>query len=123
MDDISRGRLINALESLQQELIRWEKYNFPNTFNLEQFIGIVEEVGELAHYVLKSSQGIREAIDKKGNKVSVKEKMEDAVGDIAIFLINYCSHVNIDFGEALMRTWDEVKQRDWRKYPIDGVSE
>lgn len=47
----------------------------------------------------------------------------DSVGDILIFLINYCNKEEINIGEALINTWNEVSKRDWKKDPIKGLTE
>ena len=72
-----------------------------------------EEVGELNHAYLKLSQGIR------GSEEKHRESIEDAVGDILIFLVNFCSHLGIDVSTALQKTWNEVQKRDWVNNP-DG---
>jgi len=113
--------LVEGLEFLQSEIAKWENYNFPNTTAIEQFMGVVEEVGELSHFLLKDSQGIREAVDKYGEKLDVKAHVVDAVGDISIFLINFCSHYDINYADALIRTWELVSKRDFRKFPKNGI--
>lgn len=123
MTPIAQGRLIEILRQLQEDIYAWEKKNFPKANSHQNFFGIVEEVGELAHFILKDEQGIRESIDKYGNKVPVEEHLKDAVGDVAIFLINYCSKNGFDFSSCLLDTWNRVSKRDWIKYPKDGVSE
>lgn len=80
-------------------------------------MGVVEEVGELAHMLLKQRQKIRNQI------VDPRVEEIDAVGDIAIYLINFCNYRGYDFETCLSTTAGEVLQRDWRKYPKNGVSE
>lgn len=104
------------LQELQVELKKWAKKNFPKTSAIEQFLGIVEEVGELSHCVLKTKQKIRGGIvDKRLEEI-------DAIGDIAIYLINFCNYRGYDFELCLSTTAGEVLQRDWRRYPQNGVS-
>jgi NTP pyrophosphatase (non-canonical NTP hydrolase) len=79
-------------------------------------LGVVEEVGELSHAHLKLEQGIRINEDHKTKQV-------DAVGDIVVFLAHYCTLQGIDFGLAVKTCWNEVKQRDWKAFPKNGVSE
>lgn len=100
------------LKQLQSDIQAWREYNFPNSNDLQQFLGVVEEVGELAHSILKSQQGIR------GNEHEAEAR--DAVGDIMIFLMNFCSANDWDLEDILEETWAEVNDRDWIKYPEAG---
>jgi len=104
---------MKSLSSMQRDVHEWKKRNFPNSGDLHQFLGVVEEVGELAHAILKLQQGIR------GDKHVAEAR--DAVGDIMIFLMNFCSENGWDLREILIDTWDEVKSRDWMKYPERGM--
>lgn len=98
----------------QQEMAQWLDYNFPDTTPIEQFLGIVEEVGELSHVILKDQQGIRSSADPNYNPVP---EVQDAVGDIAIYLINFCNKMQWDFSSILARTWAQVQDRDWQEDP------
>lgn len=103
------------LRAFQAEVAEWKKNNFPNSGDVQQFIGVVEEVGELAHAILKSLQGIR------GDEHEAEAR--DAVGDIMIFLLNFCSANGWDLEDILVETWDEVKERDWIQYPEAGIGD
>lgn len=102
------------LRKIQPEIALWREKNFPTSGMIHQFMGMVEELGELSHAILKDQQGIRGA--------SEAEAM-DAVGDLLIYTINFCSTLGWDTEEILQKTWDQVKERDWIDYPKDGVSE
>ena len=106
---------MQSLSKLQRDVHEWKKRNFPNSGDLHQFLGLVEEVGELAHAILKSQQGIR------GNDHVAEAK--DAVGDIMIFLLNLCSENGWDLREILIETWEDVAERDWVTHPKDGRGE
>jgi NTP pyrophosphatase (non-canonical NTP hydrolase) len=108
---------------LQRQCREWEQYNFPDSTGIQNFIGVVEEVGELAHFMLKGMQGIREGSDGAGKKASTEAHMMDAVGDITIFLINYCNKMGWSFDRIVAETWEEVRQRDFRKFPKNGRTE
>lgn len=99
---------------LQAEIGKWSRINFPGNKNYHPLLGLTEEVGELAHAHLKMEQGIR------GNFAELTEKKMDAVGDIVIYLIDYCERNGLNFADCVMRTWDEVKQRDWQKNKETG---
>lgn len=103
------------LAYIQKQVHEWRKYNFPNSGDLHQFLGVVEEVGELSHAILKMAQGIR------GDKH--EEEARDAVGDIMIYLMNFCSENGWDLEEIIEETWDQVQRRNWVDYPKDGKGE
>lgn len=98
-----------SLFDLQRQQKEWADKNFPDRKDYQPLLGVTEEVGELCHAHLKSEQGIR------GSLVEFKGKKVDAVGDIIIFLADYCNLNNIDMQNALETTWATVQQRDWRK--------
>lgn len=105
-----------GLKTVQAEAWLWLLRNFPTTTPEEQFLGVVEEVGELSHAILKNKQGIRQ------NSKVTDDDMKDAVGDIMIYLINYCNMMDWDLMEIVQDVWvDEVNKRDWIKYPVNGL--
>lgn len=42
--------------------------------------------------------------------------------DLVIFLANWYSHMGIDLSAAVARTWEQVRERDWRTHPETGTS-
>lgn len=124
-------RPVLKLAELQIEVALWHRKNFPNAVPHQPLLGIVEEVGELflahfralgwiseavgrlSHAHLKAEQQVRTDEDHEAAK-------RDAVGDIAIFLINYCELNGIDFEATLLETWNEVRKRDWQADPVKG---
>ena len=101
------------LRKLQEEQKQWVKHNFGERPSWMPLLGAVEELGELAHAHLKESQGIRLSEDHT-------ENAKDAVADIVIYLADYCSSRGFDFESIVQETWNDVKQRDWKKDPING---
>lgn len=99
---------VDVLSAVQLEAWEWTKLNFPGQVPWQPLMGVVEEVGELAHAYLKATQNIR------GSAASHREAMIDAVGDQMVFLVNFCSHLGIDASEALRTTWTQVKARNWQ---------
>ena len=91
---------------LQLEVREWASRNFPNAEPWEPLMGAVEELGELAHAHLKEHQGIR-------TDENHKEAKEDAVGDILIYLADYCWRNGISMAGTIYETWQKVKKRDW----------
>lgn len=104
------------LRRIQEEQRAWSHHNFGDQPSWKPLLGVVEEVGELAHAHLKRAQQIRTGEDHT-------TATSDAVGDIMIFLMDFCSSVRIDLQDALEATWNDVKQRDWKKWPKTGRPE
>ena len=70
---------------LQSEVSRWAEKNFPESPPRHQILGLVEELGELAHAHLKGEQGIR------GSAEAHAAAARDAVADSFIFFMHACS--------------------------------
>ncbi len=101
------------LRKIQEEHKEWLEQNFGYEKPWQALLGVVEEVGELAHSHLKEDQGIRVDEDHL-------EKIKDAIGDIVIYLISYCNRRDLDFQDIVVETWDIVKKRNWKENPKDG---
>ena len=104
---------MNRLQTLQKEIGDWNRVNFVGDLPLDKFLGVVEEVGELSHAILKRKQGVR------GTPQELYEKELDAIGDIMIFLLGYCNLAGHDLSDILENTWAQVRQRrrgegEWR---------
>jgi len=106
------------LASFSREHRRWLTYNFPDQTVEQGLMGVIEEVGEIAHVLLKHQQGIREFKDPQDAKLAII----DGVGDLVIFLDGFCHTMNIDLCDAIARTWEQVRKRDWQQYPTDGLN-
>lgn len=106
--------MLNSFQEFQAEYSKWLKYNFPNSAPGDQLLGVVEEVGELCHSVLKAKQQIRGTVEQH------EEKAKDAAGDLIIFLTGFCVLKGWDMQEILTTTWETVKHRDWIKFPTNG---
>lgn len=104
------------LTELQLRHQEWAERNFPDSTSTDAFIGIVEEVGELGHAILKRKQGIR------GPQEAHYLEMLDAIGDIMLYLTHFCNLEEIDLGKAVSTTLDTVLARDWTKYRNNGVT-
>ena len=105
------------LRQLQDELSAWQQHNFPGREPWEPLVGVSEEVGELSHAFLKRHQGIR------GTSDELHEEARDAIGDIIVYLADFCNALNYDLQECLDDAWFKVKQRDWQKYRAEQAKE
>ena len=76
-----------------------------------------EAAGRLAHATLKREQGIRKST------IQYIGEENDAVGDTVLFLMEFCNQRGYDLQTIVEETWIKVRQRDWKKFPKNGVSE
>lgn len=99
---------------LQLRVKQWGMYNFPKAEAWQPLIGAMEELGELSHAHLKEFQNIR--------KDNFKKKKEDAIGDIIIFLADYCNRSGLVLDSCVFLAWKTASKRDWKTFPFDGIS-
>lgn len=108
------------LKEFQKEVVQWSDYNFGESRGIDaakdRLLGVQEEVGELSHAILKLTQGIRMGEDHIGNA-------KDAVGDIMIYLADFCGKMGFCLDTCITDAWDVVKQRNWKNNPITGKAE
>lgn len=76
---------MKTLQEIQIEQRAWALKNFGERPSWHPLMGVMEELGELAHSLLKREQGIR------GTRAEHDANIRDAVGDIMIFLMDFCS--------------------------------
>jgi NTP pyrophosphatase (non-canonical NTP hydrolase) len=122
-----------ALFNFQQDVRQWSVRNFGDLgTGINPLVGANEEVSELGeavdillshnkvvqamgrldHAFLKGQQGIRYTPEQ------ARAKMEDAVGDVLVYLADFCQRTSIEMADALGKTWGEVRERDWVADPL-----
>lgn len=110
-----------TLDELAAEHKTWEAHNFPVEGQIPEIgvlrgiVGMCEELGELAHSVLKMYQGIR------GDEAHI-DRAKDAVGDLIVYATGVTDKLGFTIQESVDRAWNEVRDRDWIKYPGDGMT-
>ena len=106
-----------TFNEFQDKVTIWSDYNFGSKRGIKEaatkLIGVQEELGELSHSVLKSLQGIR-------NDEYHIEDAQDAVGDLMLYLADFCKTMGFSLEECANIAWEEVKDRDWKKFPNNG---
>ena len=143
VDDSSPGEESNALRAevsrlrersirtLQTAVAAWSLETFGNNENnrskvtghpmgsLNDFFGLVEEVGELARTIICSNQG-RKGYDDPAKRLADRK---DAVADIMIFLMNFCEREGIDLEETVYETWTKIVSKrtlkNWEEHAHD----
>lgn len=104
------------LQEFQREVGWWSRKNFPKGKNYQPLLGAVEELGELCHAHLKGEQKIR-GYDSK--KKTIKAKT-DAVGDVVIYLADYCERNGLSLEACIKNTWLVVQTRNWLEDKLKG---
>lgn len=103
-------------EALQARLSAWQARNFGPTPLYRNVLGAVEEVGELAHALLKHEQKIRNMEDTTAAQVV----MGDAIADAMVFLIQACTALRLDCTVLLEKTAEKVMLRDFTRNSATG---
>lgn len=106
-----------TLEQLQHEVGEWSRRNFPSNKPHHPLLGVSEETGELSHAHLKGEQGIRHTPEE------ILAMKCDAIGDIVIYLADYCERNGLSLDAAVSVTWHGVKKRDWQKNPLKAAEQ
>lgn len=94
LKDANIAEMADAFEKIAKEHKVWSLKNFGEQKTIEPILGLWEEFGELSHAHLKSIQGIRRNENHREMKI-------DAVGDIAIYLINLCNITCADIRKGI----------------------
>jgi NTP pyrophosphatase (non-canonical NTP hydrolase) len=102
-----------SIRDTQAEILAWSTKNFgakvPIAYDVSSFLGMVEEVGEIAHAILKMSQGI------KGTRAKHEADVIDGIADLMVFALDFAGRNGIDAEKALEQVWAKVKQRDFTR--------
>jgi NTP pyrophosphatase (non-canonical NTP hydrolase) len=100
-----------SIRETQTEIHAWSTRNFgpvvPIAYDVSSFLGMVEEVGEIAHAILKMSQGIR------GTRAKHEADVIDGMADLMVFTLDFAARNGLDAEKALEQVWAKVKQRDF----------
>lgn len=80
-------------------------YQIPENFKVAPLLGVVEETGEMVSAVMDMNR---------------PADVEDAIGDLQVFLLNLCEFSGYDGDSALKGVWSMVRQRDWKKNKESG---
>jgi NTP pyrophosphatase (non-canonical NTP hydrolase) len=95
-----------SYSDLEMQVIRWAEARriIPNATPVSQLLKAVSEIGELC-----DAEGKRD-----------RAAIEDAVGDIVVCLINYCTLQGIDLTRCLAGAYEQIKDRKGTLMP-DGT--
>lgn len=117
----------------QQDVRQWSVRNFGDIGDgSTPVIGAQEEAGELGEALEASlaANGVSQALGRLGHAFikgkqkirytpeEARAKMEDAVGDVLVYLADFCQRTGIEMADALGKTWGDVRERDWVNDPM-----
>lgn len=111
---------MNQLDRIQAHREDWGRRNFPNANVKDHALGVCEEAGELAHAILKMNPGTVDDSPIRGTEAKLVREAADALGDLLIFACAVATDLGLALSDCLQAAWDEVKHRDWVKYPDTG---
>ena len=124
-DELERREKLAKDIFRQKELSEWQKKNFTkgetgicDTCPFRMLAGMTEELGELAHAVLKYKQGIRGMTEEK-----MKKEAGDAFGDVNVYGCQLLTQLGLNAEEEVAKATDEVLKRDWKKDKTTGGTE
>lgn len=109
---------VGFFRDVQGRVEEWSNKNFGAKYGVDvavdKLLGVGEETGELMHSILKMRQGIRGSTEKH-----TREGM-DAVGDIVIYLADFCARMGWSLDDCIYNALQEVLGRDWQGNPETG---
>lgn len=124
------------LRVLQEEIAQWSQDNFPKRTSDRNLFGVTEKLGELAEHTLelvvpilhvfrqmgKCCHGnLKRSFGLRDSQEFHEEKIKDAIGDMTIYLIEFCTLNGWDYQAILEDVWKEVRKRDWIDDPSMGL--
>ncbi len=97
---------MNLFKKLQNEVGEWSRENFGEQPDVNPFMGVAEEFGELVESVDLNSEPIDEEID--------------SMGDILVYLADFCSIRGIDYQKAYDRSkeYNSIKEDHFEQFII-----
>jgi len=87
------------LNILQDEVSLWSRHNFGDQPTVNPLLGAVEELGELDEHYTRWKNA-RDTGDLLGDKDTHHANTEDAVGDMMIYLADYCGRAGLNMAQC-----------------------
>src|SRR4029077_21180662 len=108
---------IKPFPLLSQEVGEWSHRNFGD--KQEPYLGMVEELGELAHCLLKRRQAIR----GYDNPEFFRREFIDALGDVGIYAANFACNNHLNVQWPIVRGSGQNTQTRYIAYAAYWLSE
>ncbi len=100
-----------TIEQVLTAFAAWRRKQFEAIDPGRLLLGVMEELGELAKAHGDEARG------------APPDLTADAVGDCVLYLAAYCIERGWDMGYIVRRTFDEIKDRDYKRWPLTGREE
>lgn len=110
---------LSSVAKLQGRLHAWQVRNFGEMSKYQMLAGIMEELGELSHALLKNDQQIRGFEDE----AFFLEKAGDSLADMRVYMEQLCTILKLDAPTLFEETANQVMKRDWVKDSAKGGQE
>jgi NTP pyrophosphatase (non-canonical NTP hydrolase) len=121
-----------GLDQIQVEIAAWIHKEFGTNVSKDEdsisfgcplgsippFLGVVEELGELARVLGRRHQG-----RYKGTGVEAQIEKADAIADLMIFLLDLAYREGVNVHETLNVVWEKVRQRRQATWNEDKAKE
>ena len=101
--------LKNKIKKFVQER-DWEKFHSPKNLSMSLSIEVAELMEHFQWVTIEQSKEII-------NNPIEKEKIQDEIADIAVYLLNLCNVLGVDMSEAITTKL----KKNGEKYPVDLV--
>jgi NTP pyrophosphatase (non-canonical NTP hydrolase) len=112
-----KGKQMSYAE-LEMKVVQWSEARkiIPRSTPLAQSHKTLEEVGELidAAAKLQLLEQLKDHLPAEvyfGNRTIIMDELRDAVGDVAVTLINACALADVDLTDCLAGAYDTIKDR------------
>jgi NTP pyrophosphatase (non-canonical NTP hydrolase) len=105
-----------TLKDFIDAIHKWSDHNWPGRAPKDVLCCVVEELGELMRAQSKGDQGIR------GTPEHWEAEARKEYGDVLIGLLDYARNRGWDTVHVLKERWGQVRVRDWKRFPGNGVS-
>lgn len=118
----AESQILGIIEEVSELAAAW-LINWHGSMERFEILSNAVAIGADAHRLLKAYQGIREngATTATLDPSQKPELIRDAIGDIQLYLIGLSTKQELSHDrDVIARTWAEVRQRDWVKFPNNG---
>lgn len=89
---------------------------FTTTSGWNKILNLMIQVGRISHAHLKHAQKIRVS----ENHIENAKKF---VGEALFVIEELCMNIGYSYYNVVSKTWNDVKTRDWKKFPKNGKTE
>lgn len=101
------------LNGYQRQINEWQDRNFGPQTTETMVLGMMEEIGEVARYLVKRRNRIRSEVSQPGT-------VPHEIGDVIVFALQVLTNEGWEAERVLGETFERVLARDWKLNPENG---